>query len=195
MRNRQRTRWGTIFTIAMSLLATACGAAANPPAPPPVCEQDCQDNIALRALRETMRFAYNRLLLGNPVGPQDEMSPCPLNSGKIRIFGDATSDAMLGTTEVHLTFDFQDCATRFIHVTPERNYAVTLTGAVKEDGVLVMSTGTTAIAISAESLSFKGAVYDPPVDYDQSSCKVGAMQNGNNVSGTLCDRPAGFMGF
>jgi hypothetical protein len=189
----------------LSLLATACGAGGNAPPPPPVCDQECPDNIALRALRETMRFAYNRLLQGNPVGAQDEMSPCPLNAGTIHIFGNATSDDSLGTTQVDLTFDFQDCATRFINVTPERNYSLRLTGSVEEHGLLVMSTGTTAVSMSSDAMSFQGDIYDPPQPYVQvpdlppdaprPTCALRAMQSGNNVSGVLCDRPAGFTGF
>jgi hypothetical protein len=175
-------------------LASGCGA-GNAPAPPPPCEQDCQDNIALRALRESMRLAYNILLQGKPVGKQDQRAPCPLGVGTIHIFGNADSNDLLGTTTVDLTFDYQNCKTSRVHATPERNYTLVLTGAVTEKGVLVMSTGTTALTIQSAAMTFQGTVHDPMLPYDQVDCEVTATQDGNNVSGSVCGRTAGFTGF
>jgi hypothetical protein len=185
---------------AMSL-ATGCGA-SKAPEPPPACGRDCQDNIALRALRETTRFLYNRHLQGKPTGPQDVSAACPLGVGTIHIAGDAMSDASLGTTRVNLTYEFDKCATRAINATPERNYALLLSGTLVEHGLLVMGTGTTAVDFTADMMSFVGTVYDPEQVYNEEppvdagpDCAVHASQNGNNVTGDVCGRPAGFSGF
>jgi hypothetical protein len=42
------------------------------------------------------------------------------------------------------------------------------------------------------TLSFNGTVYDPPVEYHENVCEILAMQNGNNVSGWICGRIAGY---
>jgi hypothetical protein len=41
-------------------------------------------------------------------------------------------------------------------------------------------------------MTFSGTVYDPAIDYEQSNCALDFMQDGNNVSGTVCGRNAGF---
>ncbi len=183
-----------VFSCAAGIAFVSMGCAAGKaPAPPPACEQDCQDNIALRGLRETMRFLYNQHLQGKPVGMQDAMGPCPLGVGTIHIFGNAESDATLGITTIDsLTYDFQNCVTRSVNATPERNYMLALTGSVIEKGLLVMSTGTSALTFESSAMTWAGTVYHPAVDYNQSDCELKAHQDGNNVSGTICGRPAGF---
>jgi hypothetical protein len=42
------------------------------------------------------------------------------------------------------------------------------------------------------TLSFIGTLYDPPVEYHETVCEILAMQNGNNVSGWICGRIAGY---
>ena len=180
--------------------AAGCGAGNTPP-PPPICDQACMDGVALRALRLTMKFAFNIALQGNDAGPQDATTPCPM-AGTARIFGSATSDAEQGATTVSLTYVLDGCAYDAPkNATPERNFQMTLSGAITETGTLaVQPSSTTALILvsppadagTSSAMTFAGTVYDPPVDYNETGCAIHVAQQGNDVAGTLCGRQAGF---
>jgi hypothetical protein len=193
-----RTSAPTLKLLASAAMLFAFGCAGGKaPGPPPACDQVCQDGVAMRSLREAMRFAYNLVLQGKPVGKQDQAGPCPPPGiGSFHIVGDAEVNPMLGLTTVDLTYTFTNCRLALPKsTTPERNYTMTLDGAVTERGTLAMGGPTTAAFIVATQFSFSGTVYDPPTDYDEQDCAVDARQDGNMVSGTLCGRMAGFTGF
>jgi hypothetical protein len=175
-------------------LALGCGGKAPPP--PAACDQACQDGIALRSLRVAMRLAFNLEVASKPVGMQEVMVPCP-PSGNVHIVGDAESNALLGTSQVNLTYTITDCLVPAPQsTTPERNYSLKLNGVVTEAGTLAMGGPTTALMFTGTGVGFSGTVYDPPVHYEEMGCTVQATQDGNNVTGTVCDRPAdGFSGF
>src|SRR5882672_12748422 len=84
-------------------LALSIGCGGKAPSATPPCDQICKDNIALRALRETMRYVYNQRLPGQPVGEQDASASC-LMQGTVQIMGDAGSNAVQGATIVELTY-------------------------------------------------------------------------------------------
>jgi len=171
------------------LLCLACGAEDPPPSPP--CDQACQDAVAVRSLRETMKLVYNLTLQANPVGPQDESTPCPLG-GDARVFGEATSDSMQGATQVALTYELNDCVYMERDEEPEENYAMMLSGVLTQEGIIaVQPSASTALLINGNSVSFLGAVYDPPIEYQAQACPVILGQSGNQLAGTICDRPAG----
>ena len=173
----------------LALLCLACGA-ENEPEPPPPCEQECKDAVALRALRETMKLVYNLTLQANPVGPQDETTPCPLN-GTARVFGEATSEPVQGATIVSLTYELDQCAYLELDDEPPENYAMVLDGVITQEGTLaVQPSATTAIMINSEAVTFIGTVYDPPINYFEEDCPVVLGQSGSKLSGTICDRAA-----
>jgi hypothetical protein len=182
-------------------LALTNGCAGKAPAAPPPCDQLCKDNIALRSLRETMRWIYNQRLPGRPVGMQDASADCIMNgtimNGTVQITGDAGSNPDQGATIVDLSFVFNACYyAPFKNATHDRNYAMTLTGTVTESGILSQQpTSTTSLIIRGDDFSFEGTVDDPAVDYRETGCAVDVAQNGNAVSGTICGRPASFNGF
>ena len=166
-----------------------CGSEQTDPSPP--CGQECKDGNAVRAVRETMKLAYNLTLQANPVGAQDEITQCPQGGGA-RISGEATSDSMQGATRVNLTYQFLDC--RYIERDdePDENYAITLNGTITQEGVIaVQPSATSALIIRSDALSLAGTVYDPPLAYDETDCVLELGQSGNNVSGTICGRIAG----
>jgi hypothetical protein len=82
-----------------SWLGLAC---TEDPERVPPCDARCEDGIAARALRETVKLAYNLTLQANPVGDQDESTDCPLG-GRVRVFGHATSNPEQARPEVDLT--------------------------------------------------------------------------------------------
>jgi hypothetical protein len=172
-----------------AVLALGCGADDPPPSPP--CEQECQDGTAVRGIREMMKVAYNLSLFGNDVGPQDETVPCT-QGGQVRVFGEASSNALQGATMVDLTYAFQACS----HVerddeAPE-NYELTLDGQVTQLGTIaVQPSATTALVMGSDSVTLVGTVYDPPIDYRVEGCAVTLGQNGNDLSGRICGRIAG----
>jgi len=179
------------------LLLGGCGAGAQPePAPP--CDGACQDGTALRGLREAMKLAYNALIQGRPVGAQEGMTGCRSSDGSrggtVHVFGNATSNAVQGSSFVELEYDFDECAYAAApSATPNQNYDLVVTGRVKQRGTLaVQPSSTTALTIDSDSLSLSGTVYDPPLDYAVSDCELSVAQQGNRVSGTLCGRNAGF---
>jgi hypothetical protein len=173
----------------LAVLATlGCGDEA--PAAPP-CEQECQDAVAVRSLREVMKLVYNLTLQGKPVGPQEATTPCP-QGGTAHVFGEATSEPVQGATEVTLTYELEACAHLERDDEPPENYSMTLTGSVKQQGIIaVQPTATSALVMSSESMTFAGTVYDPPLPYDEQGCAVQLGQSGSNVSGTICGRIAG----
>lgn len=170
-------------------LLIACGGPDPEPSPP--CEQKCQDGNALRSLRETMKLVFNLTLQGNPVGPQDETTPCPMG-GSGRVFGEATANAIQGAIEVDLTYELTQCAYLQRDDDPHENYNMTLTGTVLQRGTIaVQPSVTTALNMSSDAVTFAGNVYDPPIEYSADACPVVMGQSGNNVSGTICEREAG----
>ena len=170
-------------------LLVACGGPDPEPSPP--CEQKCQDAGAVRALRETLKLVFNLTLQGNPPGVQDESTPCPMG-GSARVFGQATANAIQGAIEVDLTYELMQCAYMQRNDDPPENYSMTFEGTVLQHGTIaVQPSVTTALNMSSEALTLFGNVYDPPLEYQGEACAVRIGQNGNRVSGTICEREAG----
>jgi len=181
--------WSRYVLIALGLGALACGAEDPPPSPP--CEQACQDKTAVRALREMMKLAYNLTLYTNPVGPQDETTPCP-QGGQVRVFGEATANTLQGANIVSLTYAFSSCGHLERDDEAGENYQMTLTGDITQEGTMaVQPTSTTALVMQSSSMTLSGTVYDPPLEYQAEACEVQLGQDGNNVSGMLCGRIVG----
>jgi len=167
-----------------------CGGNAAEPAKP--CDQQCRDAVVLRAIRETVKWVYNKTLQGEPVGMHDETMAC-LTGGTARVSGAAASNPVQGATEVKLVYTFDGCGYFMKQAAPERNYALTLTGTITEEGTLaVQPTATTALLMNSDAMSLSGTVYDPAAAYDEASCPIALAQNGNDVSGMICGRMAGF---
>jgi hypothetical protein len=170
--------------------SAACGD-GKPAEPAPPCEAECQDRVALRALRETLKLVYNLTLQGKPVGPQDASMSCPLG-GRARVSGFATSNPEQGANELELEYVLEACAYLKQDAEPEENFAMGFEGIVRQSGVLaIQPSATTALVFSSESLSMLGMVYDPPLNFSGNACAVMVAQNGRNISGTFCGRPTG----
>jgi hypothetical protein len=193
----RRAGWWAAFarTGAITSLALAgCGDKTPPPSPP--CEQDCLDGVALRALRETMKAAFNNTFQGKDVGTHDETHQ--FIRGSARVFGEASSNAQLGTTKVNLTYVFTQAAYYQKDNEPEENFAMIVDGTITQEGTLaVQPSSPTSLVMRSEGMTLVGKVYDPPVDYPTRdypaiSCPVELNQNGNKVAGLLCGREAGF---
>lgn len=170
--------------------ALACSSGPTPE--PQACNDECRDEGGFRALRETIKLVYNITLQGNPVGEQDETTPCP-QGGSAHVFGYATSNADIGATEVDLTFELNECAYLQRDDEPDESYDTVISGTVTEAGILaVQPTATTAILLSGESIDIEGTVFDPPVSFSAQDCELEAGQNGNRIGGTLCGREIAF---
>ena len=75
---------------------------------------------------------------------------------------------------------------------PEENHNLTLTGIITQQGVIaVQPSVTTALLMSSEALTLTGTVYDPPIPYSADACELSLSQSGDDLSGTICGRPAG----
>ncbi|HVH45783.1 MAG TPA: hypothetical protein VM925_25695 [Labilithrix sp.] len=173
----------------LSVLALGCGSAATPAPTPPPCDAECKDGVAIKALRETTKLAFNLTLQGKPVGSHDLMTPCPLG-GSARVFGTATSNAIQGATEVRLTYVLTDCRYLFKDDDADDNYSMTLTGTMTQEGVIaVQPSATSALVMKSDAMKFAGTVYDPPLDY-AAECPVQLGQNGNVLTGVICGRDA-----
>jgi hypothetical protein len=180
------------LSISAALACASCGSnvGAKPPPPPP-CDQACMDATALRAMREGMKLVFNVTLQGKPVGAQDATVPCPLG-GTAHVFGQATSNAVQGATNVALTYVLDHCGYSQTDTDPKQTYSMTLTGTITEDGTLaVQPSASTALEMKSDAMTFSGTVYDPPITYDQSACPLVLGQNGNQLSGTICGRTGG----
>lgn len=182
----QSCRWSSLLL----LLLAACGGAEDPEEPK-VCDAACRDEIAARSLREMIKLVYNLTLQGNPVGPQEERTDCPLG-GEARVTGLATSVAEQGATEVTLQYELSECAYLQRDDDVAENYDMTITGAVREEGVMaVQPTATTALIFEGFHVSLEGSVFDPPVEYVESDCDLRLAQDGQRLSGRWCGREIG----
>lgn len=172
----------------LCLALSACGSTEpETPATTPVCDQRCQDDRAARAIRQALRALFNLALQGDPVGEQDQTSPCP-QGGTARITGKATSNAEQGTTEVDLVYELSQCKL----LSPGFDgYDLSLDGAVSEKGILPSNNATTALLIKSDALTLKGTVSEPAIAVSE-TCAVSLDQNGGTVSGKLCDRVTSF---
>jgi hypothetical protein len=172
----------------LALCAVAC---AEEEAPPPPCDARCEDGVAMRALRETLKLVYNLTLQGKPVGEQDATTPCSFN-GSARVYGHATSNPEFGATEVDLRYELQYCAHAEFDEEPEENYEMGFLGVVTQQGTLaVQPSATTALLMHSDAISMIGTVHDPPRDYAASDCALDLAQSGNDLAGTFCERSVG----
>jgi len=169
----------------------ACGGSGGGSSATPACDMACQDGVALVALRDAIKTVYNVTLQGQPVGPQNASTKCPLG-GMASVSGTATSNADQGTTTVSLTYVFTACAYSETDSDPTQTFDMTLGGTITETGTIaVQPSSTTALDFTSAAMTFEGTVYGPPIDYTAKGCAVQLGQNGNDLSGTLCGRNAG----
>jgi len=184
---------GSRFTVAapLLLLLAACGSDVGEAPTSPPCDDECRDRVALRAVREMTKLAYNLLLQGNPVGMQAEAAPCPLG-GAVVIFGEASSNAEQGATVVDLSYGFDGCTHLEVDDEPDETYRMTLTGFMTQQGTLAAQpSATTALVMQSPSMTMSGTVYDPPLAYGEDGCTLELGQNGNDLSGLMCGREVG----
>ena len=173
----------------MVVLGGGCAANASPTAPPPTCDAVCQDGVAVRAVRETMKLAYNLTLQGKAVGAQDATTPCP-QGGTAHVFGTAASNGLQGTTEIQLTYELTDCAYLQLDTEPKQSYSTVVSGTITQEGILaVQPSASSAVIMKSDAVKVTGTVYNPPLPYD-ASCPLTMGQDGNALSGTICGRPA-----
>lgn len=177
---------------ALSLLSLAGSCSAVDAAPEPVpCDQACRDAVALRAVREMCKLMYNLTLQGKPVGAQDRTAPCP-KGGTVHVFGEATSNASQGATEVKLTYEFAGCGYQQKDSDANKSYDVVVTGAISQEGILsAQSSTTTALIMKSSQMTVTGQVHDPAQAYEADRCYLEMTQNGSHVSGKICGRDAG----
>lgn len=173
-----------------ALVALGCSDAGSV-AEPRVCDEGCQHDTAARAVREMLKLVYNLTLQANPVGSQDETTPCPAG-GSARVSGEATSDARQGATLVRLDYRFSGCVYLQRDEEPHENYLIELSGSIHQQGTFaVQPNATTAVIMSGADLSLRGSVYDPPLAYEQRGCALQLGQSGDRLSGTLCGNIVG----
>jgi len=179
-----------LATALLAVLLLGCSGRSSAQAAPP-CDQACQDKVALLAIRETMKLAFNLTLQGKPVGAHDERTACP-QGGTVRVYGSASSNAIQGATEVDLAYEFVQCGYLQKDTEPNENYDVVLNGKVVQKGTLaVQPTSTTALTMSSEALSVEGKVHDPPLPYAEKACVLTLGQDGNKLAGKMCGRTVG----
>ncbi|WP_394828137.1 hypothetical protein [Pendulispora albinea] len=181
---------GMVAAGILGLVATSCEDGGTTPAPPP-CDEVCQESIALRGVRETMKLVFNLTLQGKPVGEHDRTIPCPLG-GTARIFGTATSNPVQGATEVHLTYVLDHCAYLEKDEEPRQNYSLTTTGTIRQNGTIAVQPSTTsALVMKSDAVTVVGTVHAPPHDYRAEACPAELAQNGARLSGKFCQRTVG----
>jgi hypothetical protein len=194
------------LTLTVLALAFGCNGAGPSPTSPP-CEQSCQDSVALRGFRETLKQVFNGALQAQPVGAQDVTFTCAPLGGTAHITGTATSNADVGSTSVSLTYAFDRCRYIAQDTDPTQNYDMSVTGVVVETGTIAVQPGsTTALAITSDAVILAGSVYSPPILFatdggvsfpdagdagSLGACAIQVSQDGNQLSGTICGRAAG----
>ncbi len=201
MRKRQ-SKAGRVLALAMLLAVTLIGPAcsgAGPSPTAPTCDRVCQDAVAMRAFRETMKQVFNGALQNGPVGPQDQTYACSPFGGTAHITGTATSNANVGTTTVNLTYVFDHCRYIAADTEPTQNYDIAISGTAVEVGTIAVQPGTTtSLTMTSDAMTFAGTVYSPPLPFGSVAdaaapepCALQLAQNGNQLSGTICGRVSG----
>ena len=196
----------TVLSLTVLTLELGCSGAGPSPTSPP-CDQSCQDSVALRGFRETLKQVFNGALQAQPVGAQDVTYDCAPLGGTAHITGTATSNADVGSTTVNLTYVFDRCRYIAQDTDPTQNYDMSVTGIVVETGTIAVQPGsTTSLAITSDAVVLAGSVYSPPILYatdggvepidagDAGSfgaCAILVSQDGNQLSGTICGRTVG----
>lgn len=176
---------------ALLLAASLAACTEEEPREPSSCDLECQDQVAVRALREVVKLAYNLTLQGNDVGEQDETTECP-HGGEARVFGEASSLAAQGANELDLTYELRRCRYLRRDDDAEQSYHVTVSGALVERGTLaVQPSSTTALIFESDAVTLEGDVFDPPLPYAEVDCPLRLAQNGGQLSGSWCGREVG----
>lgn len=180
--------WCSCLALGFALALAGCGEGE---AEPQTCDAECQDAVAARGLRDVVKLVYNLTLQGNLVGPQDETTRCP-HGGSASVVGVATSVPEQGATELELGYSFDECAYQHKDDDAHESYDVVVSGTLGEKGILaVQPTATTALMFASLGISIEGTVFDPPVPYAETECAFELAQNGNDLSGTWCNRKVG----
>ena len=178
------------FSLALAAVLTLGCSSEEETAEPP-CDDRCEDSIAVRGLRETVKLVYNLTLQGKPVGDQDARTACPFR-GSAHVFGVATSNPEQGATEVDLTYELEECAYAEYDEEPRETYQLGFLGILTQKGTLaVQPSATTALIMQSDSMSLLGTVHDPPREFSAAGCVVELAQSGNDLSGMFCERPVG----
>jgi hypothetical protein len=202
---RIRETVGVVFVLAVGALGLSIGCSGAGPSPTsPPCDQSCEDMVAMRSFRETLKQVFNGALQAMPVGAQDVTYACAPLGGTAHVTGTATSNADVGSTSVNLTYVLDHCRYVAEDTDPTQNYDITLTGTALETGVIAQQPGsTTSLSITSDAMILSGSVYSPPLSYQadgdagasdggtEGGCAVELSQNGNQLSGTICGRAAG----
>jgi hypothetical protein len=190
-KTRQTRCWLAFASVGlMAVFSAGCG--DKTPPPPPVCERECQDTVALRALREMMKYAFNHTFQTKPVGMHD-LTTDRFLGGTARVFGTAFSDGLQGVTDVDLTYVFTQAAYVKKEDDAEENYIMGLDGTITQVGkIAVQPSSSTALKMKSEAVSLLGTVYDPPINYTAFGCALEILQNGNSVAGMFCGHWVGF---
>ena len=161
----------------------------TPPPQPPPCDDECKDKVAIRAVRETVKLAFNLTFQGKPVGSYDLGATCP-QGGTVRVTGIAKSNALQGSTEVSITYTLVECGYLRKDDDAQQNYETKLTGILTQEGTLaVLPTTPSALVMKSTGMKIEGTVYDPPLVYN-ADCPLELGQNGNTLSGKICGRSA-----
>jgi len=135
----------------IGLLGAGCGDKTPPPNPP--CERECQDAIALRAIREMMKFAFNTTFQAQPVGYHDLTANKFLKGTTARVFGTATANGEQGVTDVCLTYVFKHTLYAKKQDEPKENYSVFLEGTITQQGrIAVQPSAPTALKMRSKSV-------------------------------------------
>jgi hypothetical protein len=175
---------------AFALVLAGCGKDGS--TEPSTCDAECLDQTAMRSVRETLKLVYNLTLQGKPVGAQDETTRCP-QGGNAHVFGDASSVAEQGATNVDLTYELKDCAYLQKDDEPDESYDVAISGAITQSGVIaVQPTSTTALLFEGADVSVRGTLFDPAYDYAEEACALSLSQSGNHLAGKFCERSVAF---
>jgi hypothetical protein len=183
-------RAASTFLVFVTLLFGCSSKVGSNDSVPPTCDGTCKDGIAILAMRETAKLAFNLTLQGKSVGAHDETRPCPFG-GTVRVFGTASSNAVQGTTEVKLTYVWDGCGYMVKDTDPKKTYNTKLAGTMTQEGILaVQPSATSAITMASDAMTWEGTVYDPPIDYAATKCPVALGQDGNALTGTICGRIA-----
>jgi len=192
-KTRRSRPWVAFASLGLAgILSAGCGDKTPPPSPP--CERKCQDGVALRAVREMMKFAFNHTFQSQDVGMHN-LTTDRFLLGSARVFGNASANGEQGVTDVNLTYVFTQALYVKKDNEPDQNYVIALDGTITQEGMIaVQPSATTALKMTSESVTLAGTVYDPPIDYDfaKMGCALEILQNGNSVSGKFCGNDAGF---
>lgn len=178
--------WAALAALAALLTLAGCGSSSTTTGSS-TCDQACQDNNMLYAVKNSTSYLYNTYVAYT--SSTVNVSPgCPLG-GTATITGTASGSG--SNTTVSLTYLFNSCG-----IASSNAYSLTWNGTLTWTGTFNSPTTFESSQFASTSLSYNGTVSNLNTAVSGYQCPISVAYTFNspnyNYSGSVCGRTAGY---